>query len=569
METVEQLQKIFASFPDPEGKPYSLAALKKIAELRHRARTDHFFLANKILDCDFYPDVHDALFDALLQKDPSKSLELQDAVKRRLMLWSRMHYKTTAEVVEIVQLILNFPQITILCVSGTKPLVEQISELVHNAFESNDRMRELFPEYCSAPGKTFGSVNEFSIPLRKKTIKTRGGTFNISTPKSVKSGIHADAVFLDDLQHDKNWQTPSLLEGVQNEYFTFSGPILGEGYLYIFGTRHVPNDLYGFLLNEVITEKGYKPLKTLKTYKITERWSEENQISHDGQWIVSIRSCWKVHSPDDIELLFPQRGPAQDGKMKGHTLEFFLQMQRTKPLEFACHYEQRPIAGGEQTFTEELFTKASIFAAEHLPKRGTTFAVWDTSTGNSERSDLTVGVVARVGAGGRVFIIDCVAGKLNADELNKNIIILHNKWKCHTSYVEILYGNMLLNSVAMYCKLIGIETPDLALIPPCNKKNIKDIRIKALLPLMITGRIAFWAGMAEYENMKKAFLDYGNVVKDDYPDAVSLVIDICPVASLGPSLMEQELTRQAEAEQAAAPEQDSNQFGGIGSFLNG
>src|ERR1700743_3161211 len=106
MESIEQLRPVFTGLSDE--------ALTRLAGLRHRARTDHFFLGNKLVGFDFYEDVHRGLFDAMLQKDPSKPIHEQGEIRRRLILWARGHYKTSAEVVEIIQLILCFPNITIL-----------------------------------------------------------------------------------------------------------------------------------------------------------------------------------------------------------------------------------------------------------------------------------------------------------------------------------------------------------------------------------------------------------------------------------------------------------------------
>lgn len=555
METVEQLRPIFeehwpTGWATQPSYKWTDKDLMVVAKLRHRAKTEHFFLANQLLDCDFYEDVHTALFDAMLQKDPTKPLHEQAAIKRRLLLWSRGHYKTTAEVVEIVQLILCWPQLTILVVSGVQKLVKEILALAKSAFETNQKMRELFPEFC---GKKLGDQYGFSIPLRVKTAKNRGETVKCLTPKMVKSGTHADVVFLDDLQHDKNWKTPDLLIGVQQEFFNFSGPVVGEGLTYVLGTRYVHGDLYEFILN-MITEGGFKPLKLLKEYKITERWTEANQISHDGNWLVSIRPCWKLFPNSEIDLLFSQRGPASDGKMKGFTINSLGQIRATNATEFACHYELRPVAGGEPIFTEALFDSCAAIEPD-VPKRGSTIIVWDLAWGSHENADQCVGFVARLNPRGKIYIIDCVAGNFDPDSLVKHIIALHAKWHVPITYLEEAQGApWLAANITNYCKLIGIEPINIGFIKPSNQKGIKDIRIRSLVPLMQAGRIAFFAGMLEYDNIKKGFVTYGTTKHDDYPDGVSLLLEVLPMVDPTPSRMELELMRhQAETITALEP----------------
>src|SRR5437870_3617043 len=93
------------------------AAQQKFA-VRLKCKTDKLFLSH-MLGYDFQEDVHSDLFANYLQIDQTKNLYDQDEIKSRLVLWPRGHYKTSSAVVEMVQLILNFPDIRILLMSGT------------------------------------------------------------------------------------------------------------------------------------------------------------------------------------------------------------------------------------------------------------------------------------------------------------------------------------------------------------------------------------------------------------------------------------------------------------------
>src|SRR5947209_5838621 len=94
---------------------------KKLERLRLRAKTDLMWLANEVLGYDFQEVPHRGLFNCYLKKDPEqkKTLpELDKVKKRRLILWPRGHFKTSAAAVEAVQLILNFPDIRIMILAG-------------------------------------------------------------------------------------------------------------------------------------------------------------------------------------------------------------------------------------------------------------------------------------------------------------------------------------------------------------------------------------------------------------------------------------------------------------------
>src|ERR1039458_2008028 len=101
-----------------------MANAKKLAaeqfDTREKCRTDKMHLS-KVLGYDFQEDVHGDLFANYPQFNPLLPLDEQSQFKNRMILWSRGFYKTTSIIVEIVQLILNFPNIRILLMQGTVP----------------------------------------------------------------------------------------------------------------------------------------------------------------------------------------------------------------------------------------------------------------------------------------------------------------------------------------------------------------------------------------------------------------------------------------------------------------
>src|SRR5947209_120458 len=113
---------------------------KKLTELRHKARTDHMYLARLLGFDGFQEDVHKALFDCFVKKDRKKAIEQQDKVKDRLILWPRGHYKTTAVSVDIIQWILNFPNITIGIMTAEMEAAKQRLGEVKDKFETCEKL---------------------------------------------------------------------------------------------------------------------------------------------------------------------------------------------------------------------------------------------------------------------------------------------------------------------------------------------------------------------------------------------------------------------------------------------
>src|SRR5689334_17487223 len=191
-------------------------------EQRLRGQIDHLFLANELMGYDFQPNPHEGLFREYLQKDPEQKkalFELDPQFKKRMILWPRGLFKTSSIIVEIVQLVLNFPDIRILILSGSKTLAKRQLARVKKVFERpSDRFRQLYPEFCAPKDKKLaGDSSEFTVPCRKLD-QLAEPTVCISSAKSVKAGSHFDVIFVDDLVNDQNYKSPKLLEACWDDY---------------------------------------------------------------------------------------------------------------------------------------------------------------------------------------------------------------------------------------------------------------------------------------------------------------------------------------------------------------
>ena len=177
---------------------------------RERCRTDKQYLS-EVMGYDFVQSVHRELWDQFPAYDPAKPWAFQSEIKKRLILWSRGHFKTTAVVVEIVQIILNFPDIRILIMQGSKSVTRILLHEIKCHFtgqNSNSRIPELFPEFCA---DELGNAIEFTVPARKNPGLAQA-TVTVASPRSIKTGQHYDIGFFDDLVNDQNYRSPKLLK---------------------------------------------------------------------------------------------------------------------------------------------------------------------------------------------------------------------------------------------------------------------------------------------------------------------------------------------------------------------
>src|ERR1700733_9257010 len=178
-------------------KNVAAIAAEKVA-IRERCRTDKLYLSEQ-LGYDFQPDVHNDLFANYLPYDNALGWDEQSCIKNRLILWSRGFYKTSSVEVEVVQAILNFPDIRILLMQGTVPKTKELLKKIKSHFDGTNfrsKLKDIFPERCQTD-KRLGDAYSFIVPGRTRTITDP--TVKVASPKTTKAGQHYDAGFFDDL----------------------------------------------------------------------------------------------------------------------------------------------------------------------------------------------------------------------------------------------------------------------------------------------------------------------------------------------------------------------------------
>ena len=218
-------------------------ARTKLVDERRRAQTDLYWLATEVLGYrDLIERVHRPVCEMFVLKDPDLPLMEQPGLRQRLILDPRGCFKTTIDLADVIQWLLCFPNVRILLMTGARELAKRMVHELKSHFTSNERMRELFPEYCPEEGKDFGREDGFTTSART-LARLREPSVSISTIESVKAGSHVEVIKLDDVVDELNSSTPEQIEKVVRA-FHYTTPILEpNGYRDVIGTRYSPNDL--------------------------------------------------------------------------------------------------------------------------------------------------------------------------------------------------------------------------------------------------------------------------------------------------------------------------------------
>lgn len=452
---------------------------QKWKSLRLRARTDLYWLAKEVLGYDALIErVHRPVCEFFVQKNPALPFPEQDTQKERLLLDPRGHFKTTLDVADIVQWILNFPNIRILIMTGKRELAELMLKEVKAHFQHNDKLRKLFPEFAPPQDEDFGNTEEFTIPTR--TLKhLKEPTVMVSSGGSVKAGFHFDVIKCDDLVNEENIGTAEQLQKTIDRW-NYVTPLLEPyGYRDTIGTPYDYSDLYGWL------QENRKDVKVFR------------------------RAVGDIVDGKLTNLLFPER----------FTTEWLENQRKADPYIFNCQYMCDPTPTDTATFTEDGITRATI-PGEHI-QVGRIFVAWDFSFTQKSYSDYSVGAVGLYDRRGRLFIIDLVVGRFTSHQLIQQIITLYLKWRPARIGIEDAAGSRLLEpGLIAFSQKHKIYLP-IDWLPVKQGKDAKIQKIASLESLLKQGKLFFAKHLPHYAELMKQFVRFPRFKHDDIPDAIS------------------------------------------------
>lgn len=495
---------------------------REVREARQRCLTDKQFLS-EILGYDFVPAVHEPLWKQFFQYDRNKPWALQSDTAKILILWPRGHFKTTAVIVDIIQAILNFPDIRILIMRGSIKITRAWLGEIKAHFTGrnpNSHLADYFPEFCAA--LDLDNADAFTVAARRQ--KGLGqATVTVASPKSVKTGTHYDIGFFDDLVNDQNYRSKTLLAKVQQDFFACMPLIDPPFFAVVTGTRYSFGDVYENI--------------------------QKANIS--AEWRISFRTCWA-----DVQQtipLFPQQ-PAIDrpwideaeighsgGKLVGFTKEMLDRMREADPEMFASQYLNQPIRKGGQRFTRvflesclvkpEAYTSApmvtQIMLGSEQQKRivlSPSILFVDLASTDGDESDDSCIIVGKHDQQMTQYVVDARGGKWLPPVLAEQVIraaiqfrpekILFEKTASCVFFVDYLRLVAQQNKMVLPIDFLKVD----------NKKDAKYTRIASLQGLMIYKKLRFFEGLSAWERIVHQFEIFpgGKHKHDDYIDTIAL-----------------------------------------------
>jgi hypothetical protein len=515
-----------------------------------------------ILGMDFQPDPHSRLFSCFLQKKPGENLVLTDLdtqTKKRMILWPRGLFKTSAVRVDIVQLILNYPDVRICFLTGSDKLAKKQLGAIKRFFESPTKLfKWLFPEFCTrsvrnkkvkdetAPGAwtdeicKLGNAYQFTVPCRTTEIFAEP-TFVISTARSVKAGSHFDVIYIDDLVNETNYRKAEALEKCYDDYIDICPILEPFGFIVVTGTRYSFGDTY-----ERIQDDAKKEMKemgrSIWKFFIRDCWSHGCQncahtnVYHDFDVNILQPPCIEpgckcigYQDRGNKDVLFPETR-THSGRQIGHTLALLNQkLIESSPEFFANQYENKPIATGTQTFDDVLIGRQTLHSLSLIPAEGsgTTFVVGDLAYVGQPGRDYSVIFVCRVFRG-QIFIIDCRFGNWDSAQIAEQTVKVLLDHRPNIIYYEKFNGWEAYNNViAALAAARGLLKVPIQWEKGSQANNAKLTRIGSVKGPLSARRLWIYGGIPGYDILVQQLVKWPKLGRhDDFADCAGMVVSV-------------------------------------------
>ena len=426
-----------------------------IARARFMAQTNLFFLCRLLgykemsdktyswTDGKIHNTHEEVCNEFFVHKDPTKKnfKTFADAYidqKQRLLLVPRGGFKSTMNMADTVQWIINFPEVTVLVLSGVLKLAEKfIGEIkghftleegspeylgvffpkkTHRPKEMDDHFstfQMLFAEHCVIVED--GKASEFQTPAT--SAKGKEPTVFAASIEQNLAGFHVAVLKLDDVVTNENSLTNERIKGVNKQVSINQAMLHPYGFYDKIGTWYDADDTYGV---DIKNSKKYENQGLTFPMKIYVRpaWWPNEAARKAGKIPEEMQKA-------DYDLWFNEPGQL--------TYEFLFE-KFTNDEYFAIKYLNDPTQLHAVKFPRELLIRKTVTAHE-VPGTGMIVTAIDTAYSTKSWADYTVIITALI-YGGRFFIFDMKRGRFNEYELPAMIAATALQWKPKTICIE-------------------------------------------------------------------------------------------------------------------------------------
>lgn len=516
-------------------------------EVRRRAKADLVFLAAFFLwetnpfseggtlpisESRITEESHGVICrDFFIQKDDSKKVLDQDPkTKTRIILWPRGGMKSTIDLCDAVQWVLNFPMIRIWFITAADDLATGLLEEFKGHWiikpDAPTLMNLFFPEYC-VEEKSMGNEFEFWCPIfLAKKIKRKEPTVFASSVTSTSSGWHFEIIKGDDVASDRNSDNEDMCRKVTKAFNLRKKTLVRRGYIDLVGTRYHDVDLYGTAIeqssigdlteqrgqNWIMRENAGLQTRILVARAIEIKSEVVERLEKENQPLTYTNA-----GKDGCTLLLP------------HYMEYsdLCRQYAEDEAMFEGQLNQNPRPASDLTFDRPTLLKHTL-PIQNMPQRGPITQVWDFAFSKKKGRDYCTGSSVMWGEKGQMYVHDLVRDRFKPDGLAAAVVDFAAKWRPQKVAIENAAGSNFLEPEIMRCAYkTGIpEVIDVCRridwFAPDNQKDAKRVRMAALQPWLVNDMLWFAAYLPHlntlYDEFERCLVDHHH---DDIPDVIA------------------------------------------------
>ena len=537
-----------------------LLELPIVQEVRRRCEQDLYWLGRYFLwDTEAFgagkpveenlisEHVHRRVADMFVKKDKTKRIGDQDWRKDRLILYPRYTMKSTFDRYDVVQWVLNFPDIRILYLTAEQSLAEGfVGETKSHFYHRPDEpslMNLYFPEYCFLE-KDSGPADMLVCPLwAAKQIDRKEPTVWGSSVVSTLSGKHFEIIKADDAVSDENSNNDVQCKKINEKFNLKRKMLLPTGYVDKIGTRYAEEDMYGEdLRKNVATAENIKRQGSPATFAST------NVVVSDGNWeiidneetglrVLIGRSI--VIKPEVAEQLEREGRPvtyAEAGESgcnllfpEHHGYKWCMKSYSENERIFEGQQNQNPRTITNTIFDRALMLKHTIpFNDPIVPQSGPISQFWDFAFSTAKGRDYSTGSCVIWNDKNQSVVIDLIRAKYKPFDLAKAVVSFAVKYKPFIIGIEAAAGAELLKP-AILTEAYKTGLPEIIdvcsridWVKPSNQKDAKATRMRALHPLIAGDMMYFVSHLpfldTLYDEFERCLTSHHH---DDIPDNLS------------------------------------------------
>lgn len=334
-----------------------------------------------------------------------------------------------------IQWMLNYPDIAMAVFQSNLEKAEMILLEIKNQFTNNDRMRQIFPEFCPKPGKELGTKSQFISPARSISETRREPTLMALSIEKGLAGLHFHVMKFSDIVEPENVKTDQRIADVISAFRMAENLLISPVYwIDVEGTRYHYADLYGELIDN---------------------WLEEKKNGAPHQYKIHVRGCYQTtlpkegpFTPDNIDapLIYDAAGkpislfPVDSKGEPRFPTSFYEEMKKNDAYMHNCQHRNRPKSDGKEVmFPTENIVRHNTISPENFRKNIRVSArevTVDTAETIGPRSNYTAIVVGAWDGYGRCYVEDIVHEKLLPSDLVSKLFEINRKHRPSRIVIE-------------------------------------------------------------------------------------------------------------------------------------